>query len=79
MLIGDTKAKRPFSKWFDCDKTLDPDANDEISVMGYSFRYTDFRYNAWFFYDRKLCLPLLDEPLYDEEVCSFHSFIDLQR
>lgn len=66
-----SKGDRPYTRWFDCDKTVDPDNNDQVSVMGYSLRTSDFRYNAWFQYDRKRCLPILDKPLFDEEVCIY--------
>lgn len=72
------KGDRPSTRWVDCDKTVDPDNNDQVSVMGYSLRSSDFRYNAWFHYDRKRCLPILDKPLFDEEVCvdiCFHSLM----
>ena len=61
------KGTRPISKWFDCDKTRNPD--NEVAVMGYSMRTPDFRYTAWFHYNRKLCLPILDVAPFDEEVC----------
>jgi len=66
-----SKGDRPYTRWFDCDKTVDPDNNDQVSVMGYSLRTNDFRYNAWFQYDRRNCLPILDKPLFDEEVCMY--------
>jgi len=61
------KGTRPRSQWFDCDKTRNPD--NELSIMGYSLRTNDFRYTAWFHYNRKMCLPILDIAPYDEEVC----------
>lgn len=64
-----SKGDRPYTRWFDCDKTVDPENNDQVSVMGYSLRTSDFRYNAWFQYDRKRCLPILDKAPFDEEVC----------
>lgn len=62
-----SKGKRPHSKWMDCDKT-NPDAEDETSIMGYSLRSNEFRYTAWFHYDRRYCLPLIDAALFDEEL-----------
>jgi hypothetical protein len=64
------KGARPKSNWFDCDKTRNPD--NEIAVMGYSMRTPEYRYTAWFHYNRKLCLPILDVAPFDEEVCSQH-------
>ena len=58
--------RRPRAKWFDCDRTKNPD--DEFSVMGYSMRTIDYRYTAWFQYNRKFCVPILDLAPYDEEV-----------
>ena len=36
--------------------------------MGYSLRSNEFRYTAWFHYDRRYCLPLIDAALFDEEL-----------
>ena len=60
------KVARPKTNWFDCDKTRNPD--NEVAVMGYSMRGSSFRYTAWFHYNRKLCLPILDIAPFDEEV-----------
>lgn len=62
--------KRRISKWKDCDKTKDP--SDELAVMGYSMRTSQWRYSGWFPYDRPRCVPLLDRPplfqeLYDHQ------------
>jgi hypothetical protein len=65
-MLNGRKGPRPRSKWFDCDKTRNPD--DELSIMGYSLRTNDFRYTGWFHYNRKMCLPILDAKPYDEEV-----------
>ena len=58
---------RPRVKWFDCDKTK-KNINDEFSVMGYSLSTLDWRYTAWFNYNRHLCIPIIDMAPFDEEV-----------
>jgi hypothetical protein len=60
------KGIRRSSFWRDCDKTSSPP--DILSVMGYSMRTKDFRYTAWFHYDRKKALPILDVAPFEEEV-----------
>lgn len=61
-----TKGGRMGSMWLDGDKTKNPP--DEICVMGYSMRTSDFRYTAWFHYNRHLCVPILDVAPFEEEV-----------
>jgi hypothetical protein len=53
--------------WYDCDKTK-KNVSDEMSLMGYSMRTLEFRYTAWFHYNRPLALPLLDTAPYAEEL-----------
>ena len=60
-----TKPHR-FSMWWDCDKTKNPP--DEISVMGYSLRTSEFRYTGWFHFNRPKALPLLDTAPFAEEL-----------
>jgi len=62
---GGVKVHR-YSHWIDCDKTKNP--TDEISVMGYSLRTSDFRYTAWFHYNRVQAIPILDVQPYQEEL-----------
>ena len=54
------------SFWRDCDKTTNPP--DQLSVMGYSMRTPEFRYTAWFHFNRMTALPLLDVAPFEEEV-----------
>ena len=60
-----TKPHR-YSHWWDCDKTKNPP--DEISVMGYSLRTPEFRYTAWFHFNRPKALPLVDVAPFAEEL-----------
>jgi len=60
-----TKPHR-YSMWWDCDKTKNPP--DEISVMGYSLRTSEFRYTAWFHYNRPKAVPLIDVAPFAEEL-----------
>ena len=60
-----TKPHR-YSHWWDCDKTKNP--SDEISVMGYSLRTPEFRYTAWFHFNRPKALPLVDVAPFAEEL-----------
>jgi hypothetical protein len=75
-----TKPHR-YSSWWDCDKTKNPP--DEISVMGYSMRTSEFRYTAWFHYNRPKAIPLLDvapfaEELYDHRGETLADFTHLE-
>ena len=54
------------SAWVDCDKSKY--SPQTISIMGYSIRTWEFRYTAWFHYDWDKALPILDQPLFEEEV-----------
>lgn len=66
------RGHRMGNMWVDCDKTKNP--TDEISIMGYSMRTSEFRYTAWFHYNRHLCVPILDVAPFDEEVSPFQSW-----
>lgn len=52
--------------WHDCDKTVNPP--DEISVMGYSLRTTEYRYSAWFHFNRAQAMPIFDVAPFAEEL-----------
>ena len=60
--------------WVDGDKTKNPPftpvVSDDICVMGYSMRASEFRYTGWFHYNRYLCVPIMDVAPFDEEVSS---------
>lgn len=61
-----SRARR--TEWVDCDKTM---KNPNIlSYMGYSIRTADYRYTAWFPFDNKKALTLIDSELFEEEVIS---------
>lgn len=53
--------------WFDCDVFATEKPN-EMMVIGYSVRTNDFRYNAWFHFNRKRKVPLLDVTPFAEEL-----------
>lgn len=61
-----SQGKLRTSPWRDCDKTNH--ARDVFSVMGYSLRTKNYRYTAWFVFDRQLSLPKVDDDLFEEEV-----------
>ena len=55
--------------WSDCDLNKNP-PSEEMSIMGYSMRTSEYRYNGWFHFNREKKLPILDivpflEELYD--------------
>jgi hypothetical protein len=51
--------------WLTCD--MAKFAASEVSAMGYSMRTSEFRYTAWFIYNRQTCTPNVDSvPLYEE-------------
>lgn len=54
------------SAWVDCDKKKY--SPDTLSIMGYSIRTREFRYTAWFHFNWDKALPILDVPLFEEEV-----------
>ena len=60
------KAASRRSAWVDCDKSKFSPFT--MSIMGYSIRTREFRYTAWFHYDWNNALPILDKPLFEEEV-----------
>ncbi len=62
------------SIWRDCDKTKN--GTDEISLMGYSMRSLEYRYTAWFHFNRLQALPILDSPPYTEEVSFLFIFLN---
>lgn len=77
---SDNKVER-LSSWGECDRTSkNPDL---LYVMGYSMRTQDYRYTAWFHYDRDRALPITDMPLFEEEVsydkidCTSHAYTQL--
>ena len=52
--------------WFDCDVSYK--GNDQVNLMGYSVRSKDFRYTAYFHFDRKLQVPIWELPPASEEL-----------
>jgi hypothetical protein len=53
--------------WFECNR--DEARNTaQLSVMGYSFRTSDFRYNVYYHFDRVNNVPLYTQPPYAEEL-----------
>jgi hypothetical protein len=78
-LNSESKYEKPFRSyyWRTCNVDLAPD--DELSILGYSMRTIEYRYTAWFHFDRKLNLPMLDtipfkEELYDHRGDTLASF-----
>lgn len=59
------------TKWDACDK-MSKDPNT-LTIMGYSIRTQDYRYIAWFNYDRDRALPLTNMPLFEEEVRDYET------
>eukprot|EP01041_Mallomonas_annulata_P003872 gene3872-7730_t len=58
------------SLWKSCtiqDNYNEKGAN-ELSLMGYSLRTTEFRYTAWLHFNRTIMQTLFDMPPYDEEL-----------
>jgi hypothetical protein len=48
-----TQSRSQFNPWFDCNVDTKPQViKKEISVMGYSFRSWEYRYNIWLPVDR---------------------------
>ena len=65
-LVSNHDKVERFASWGECDRmSKDPNI---LSVMGYSMRTRDYRYTAWFHYDRDKALPLTDVPLFEVEV-----------
>ena len=57
--------------FFECNRgdLKRPDKlSKQVSVMGYTFRYSDFRYTVWFYWDRVKNIPQLDVPTFAEEL-----------
>ena len=52
--------------WNDCDPTKQNP--NELSVLGYAMRTPEYRYVAYFHFDRGTQLPNLDVPPYEEEL-----------
>jgi iduronate 2-sulfatase len=65
-LSRNATVKKTDANWYTCDLVnYKPDA--EISSMGYSMRTDDYRYTAWFNYNRQTCTPNVDSlPLFEE-------------
>lgn len=54
--------------WFECNKAETPQGKlKQVSVLGYSMRTANYRYTAWYHYDRDTALPLLEMPPFAEE------------
>jgi hypothetical protein len=75
------------SPWFECnvDHTFLPQ-DVQVSVMGYSFRSTEYRYNIWFLFDKRQNKPILSsdplmEELYDHrhEVLENYTYMELNN
>lgn len=53
--------------WFECNR--DESKNKfQLSVMGYSFRTSDYRYTVYYHFDRINNVPLYNDPPYAEEL-----------
>jgi hypothetical protein len=53
--------------WFECNRA-EAQSTAQLSVMGYSFRTSDFRYNVYYHFDRVNNVPLYTQPPYAEEL-----------
>lgn len=66
------KLNRDFmSPFFECNRDDCKNAkkrDEQISVMGYTFRYSSFRYTIWLHWDRVKNMPQLLVPPYAEEL-----------
>jgi hypothetical protein len=66
--LGTAPALRDYNNpWFECNRDESKSTN-QLSVMGYSFRTSDYRYNIYFHFDRINNLPLYNQPPYAEEL-----------
>lgn len=66
--LGTAPAHRDYNNpWFECNRDESKNTN-QLSVMGYSFRTQDYRYNVYFHFDRINNIPLYNQPPYAEEL-----------
>lgn len=65
LLLNNPNAPRSHF-WHDCDRDRNPP--EELPLIGYSMRTLEFRYTAWFHYNRARCIPILDVPPFEEEL-----------
>lgn len=66
--IGNGPALRDYpNPWFECNRDESKNTN-QLSVMGYSFRTSDFRYNVYYYFDRINNVPLYNQAPYAEEL-----------
>ena len=56
--------------WTDCsrDDNENEKGRNEVSVMGYSMRTSEFRYTAWVHFNRSIMAASWDKPLFAEEL-----------
>lgn len=67
-LTGNVPTLRDYQNpWFECNRDESKNPN-QLSVMGYSFRTSDFRYNVYYHFDRINNIPLFNQAPYAEEL-----------
>lgn len=54
--------------WNDCDTGKKKVPDDELSLMGYSMRTPEYRYTAYFYYNRTTERPDLEQLPYEQEL-----------
>ncbi len=65
---GNNNPARDYTNpWFECNRDESKNTN-QLSVMGYSFRTSDYRYGVYYHFDRINNIPLFKEPPYAEEL-----------
>ena len=64
MARGETGMQAP---WFECNRA-DKKYEDQLCVMGYSFRSNDYRYTIWLHFNREKNVPDFGAPPYAEEL-----------
>lgn len=64
---GGGNANSMRNPWYECNRA-DKVYDDQLSVMGYSFRSSDYRYTIWLHFDRVKNIPQFGAPPYAEEL-----------
>jgi hypothetical protein len=64
---NETLAQQKPVIWNDCD-IYKTDTADEVAVMGYSMRTSNYRYTAWIYVSRPDFYPNWTQPLFAEEL-----------
>lgn len=59
--------------WRDCNLNARGKHPKMASLLGYSYRTADFRYNAWFHFNLTTLTPMLNKPIFAEELYDHRS------